>query len=59
MASQKRLQSAAIKFRKENSRLSNLYSELLSNMATFIRKTGAPEVIVGLKNGEYYEHTND
>lgn len=60
MANQKKkLQKAAIEFRKENPRLHYLYSALLSNMAKFITKSGAPEVTVGLKYGEYYECANN
>ena len=59
MANQKKLQKAAIKFRKENARLHYTCSELLSGMAYFITKSGAAEVTVGLKNGYYYEYANN
>lgn len=59
MANQKRLQRAAIKFRKQNPTLHATYSALLSAMARFITKSGAAEVTVGLKNGEYYEYANN
>ena len=59
MASQKKLQKAAIAFRKENPRLHYICSVLLSKMANFIRESGAPEVTVGIKNGRYYEYAND
>lgn len=60
MANQKKkLQKAAIEFRKENPRLHYLCSALLSNMAKFITRSGAPEVTVGLKYGEYYERANN
>lgn len=59
MASQKKLQKAAIAFRKENPRLHRIYSALLLKMASFIKKSGAPEVTVGIKNGRYYEYAND
>lgn len=59
MANQKKLQKAAIKFHKENPRLHYVYSTLLSRMANFITKSGAAEVTVGLKNGEYYECENN
>lgn len=59
MANQKKLQKAAIKFRKENPRLHCLCSALLSGMAHFITRSGAPEVTVGLKDGEYYEYANN
>lgn len=58
MANQKKLQKAAIKFRKENPRLHSVYSFLLSGMARFITNSGAAEVTVGFKNGEYYAKTN-
>lgn len=59
MANQKKLQKAVIKFRKENPRLHYVYSTLLSRMANFITKSGAAEVTVGLKDGEYYEYENN
>lgn len=59
MANQKKLQQAAIKFRKENPALHAICSSLLSGMANYIRKSGAPEVTVGMdKYGEYYERAN-
>ena len=58
MANQKKLQKAAIRFRKENPELHRVYSELLSMMANFIIKSGAAEVTTGLKNGKYYEYAN-
>ncbi len=58
MANQKKLQQAAIKFRKQNPTLHATYSVLLSAMARFITKSGAAEVTVGIKNGEYYETAN-
>ena len=59
MANQKKLQRAATKFRKENLSLHATCSVLLSAMARFITKSGATEVTVGIKNGEYYEATNN
>lgn len=59
MANQKKPQQAAIKFRKENPALHAICSSLLSGMARFITKSGAAEVTVGIKNGEYYEATNN
>ena len=59
MANQKRLQQAAIKFRKQNPVSHATCSVLLSAMARFITKSGAAEVTVGIKNGEYYEATNN
>lgn len=58
MANQKKLQQAAIKFRKQNPVLHTTYSLLLSAMAKFITKSGAAEVTVGFKNGEYYAKAN-
>lgn len=59
MANQKKLQQAAIKFRKENPALHAVCSSLLSSMAGFIAKSGATEVTVGIKNREYYEAANN
>ena len=59
MANQKKLQKAAIKFRKENPILYFLYSALLSGMSSFITKSGAAEVTAGLKDGKYYEYANN
>lgn len=59
MANQKKLQKAAIKFRKENPKLYFLYSALLSGMANFIIKSGAAEVTAGLKDDKYYEYANN
>lgn len=58
MANQKKLQQAVIKFRKQNPTLHAACSALLSAMARFITKSGAAEVTVGIKNGEYYETAN-
>lgn len=59
MSSTKKLQKAAQKFRKENPALHAICSSLLSGMAKFIAKSGAAEVTVGIKNGKYYEATNN
>lgn len=59
MANKKKLQRAAIKFRKENIELHHIYSLLLSSMSNYIKKTGAAEVTVGYENGYYYEHANN
>lgn len=59
MANQKKLQKAAIKFRKENPKLYYMCSALLSKMANFIIESGAAEVTVGLKDRGYYEHANN
>lgn len=58
MANQKKLQQAAIEFRRENPSLHATCCVLLSSMARCITRTGAPEVTVGYKNGEYYETAN-
>ena len=58
MANQKKLQKAAIKFRKENPKLYFLYSALLSGMVNFIIKSGAAETTVGVKYKKYYEYAN-
>lgn len=59
MANPKKLQKAAIKFRKENPRLHYVCSALLSAMAKFITKSGAAEVTVGIDNYVgYYEYAN-
>lgn len=59
MANQKKLQQAAIRFRKQNPTLHVTCSALLSRMANFITKSGAAEVIAGIKNGGYYETANN
>lgn len=59
MANQKKLQQAAIKFRKQNPALRATCSVLLSAMTRFITTSGAAEVTVGIKNGEYYEYANN
>lgn len=60
MANQKKLQQAAIKFRKQNPTLHATCSVLLSAMARFITESGAAEVTVGYdKCGEYYEAANN
>ena len=60
MANQKKLQQAAVKFRKQNPMLHAICSALLSSMARFITKSGATEVTVGYgKRGEYYEAANN
>lgn len=59
MANEKKLQKAAIKFRKENSEKYLFYSRLIKCMAEFIKTSGATEVTVGLTSyGAYYEHAN-
>lgn len=50
---------AAVKFRRENPRSYFMICSLISRMANYIRKSGAPEVTVGIdKYGEYYESAN-
>ena len=58
MANKKKLQQAAIKFRKQNPALHATCALLLKKMAEFITKSEAPEVTVGIKNGGYYEYAN-
>lgn len=58
MANSKKLRKAAAKFRKTEPALHATCSVLLSAMARFITKSGAAEVTVGIKNGEYYETAN-
>ena len=58
MANKKKLQQAAIKFRKQNPALHATCTQLLKKMAEFITKSGVPEVTVGIKNGWYYEYAN-
>ena len=58
MANQKKLQKAAIRFRKKNPEQHRMYSELLSMMANFIIKSGAAETTVGVKYKKYYEYAN-
>ena len=58
MANQKKLQQAAIKFRKQNPTLRATCSALLSAMARCITRTGVSEVTVGYKNEKYYETAN-
>lgn len=59
MANKKKLQKAAIKFRKENPKLHYVCSALLLRMADFITKSGAAEITVGFKDGGYYEYANN
>ena len=59
MANQKKLQKAAIKFRKENPVQHKVLSLLLSRMANLITKSGAAEVTVDIKYGKYYEYANN
>lgn len=58
MANQKKKLQQAAMFRKQNPTLHATCSALLSAMARFITKSGAAEVTVGIKNGEYYETAN-
>lgn len=59
MANQKKLQKAAAKFRKENPAIHSFCSRLIFKMVQFIERSGAAEVTVGLKDGEYYEYANN
>lgn len=59
MSSEKKLQKATIKFRKENPELHFTCSLLISRMAKFVEKIGAVEVTAGIINGEYYEYANN
>lgn len=60
MANKKKLQQAAIKFRKQNPALYATCSALLSAMARFITASGAAEVTAGYnKRGKYYEAANN
>ncbi len=54
MANQKKLQKAAIKFRKENPKLHRVYSILLSRMANVITESGTIEVTINIGNKKYY-----
>lgn len=59
MANQKKLQQAAVKFRRENPRSHFMICNLISRMANYIQKSGAPEVTVGIdKYGGCYERAN-
>lgn len=59
MANEKKIQKAAIKFRRKNPEIYNVRRMLLSYMADFITRSGAPEVTVGFENERYYEYTNN
>lgn len=56
MANKKRIEKARIKFAKQEPALYKTCQFLCSKMAQYIVKTGATEVIVGIKNGQYYEN---
>lgn len=59
MANRKKLQRAAVKFRRENPTEHSIVCILISRMADYIRKSGVTEVTVGVgKYGDYYEHAN-
>ena len=59
MANQKKLQKQQSSSARKTPRLRYVCSALLSRMANFITKSGAAEVTVGLKDGEYYEYANN
>ena len=54
MASTKKLQRAAAKFRKREPELHALLSQALSVMAHFIQKTGTAEAVINLDTFECY-----
>lgn len=56
MANKKCIEKASIRFAKQDPALHRTCQALCSIMAEFIAKSGATEVAVGIKNGEYYEH---
>lgn len=51
MANSVKLRKAAAKFRKTEPALHALYSEAIGHMASFIKKSGAPEVVAKVCNG--------
>lgn len=59
MASEKKLQKASARFKKNNPGLYFVCSRLISHAAGFIRKSEAPEVTVGIKGGKYYAFANN
>lgn len=56
MANKKRIEKASIRFAKQEPALHRTFQLLCSMAARFIVKSGATEVAVGFKNGQYYEH---
>ena len=56
MANKKCIEKASIRFAKQEPALHRTCQFLCSKMAQYIAKTGAAEVAVGIKNGEYYEN---
>lgn len=57
-AGKRRLQQAAINFRVNYPDEHYRACCLIKCMANYIRKTGASEVAVGIRNGEVYESAN-
>lgn len=59
MANKKRLQKAAIMYRKRNRQEHSIVCTLMTMMSMYIKKLGTPEVTVGIdKYGGYYKHAN-
>lgn len=58
MSSTKKLQLAAAKFRKENSLLHSIYSDMIYVMSRFIRDSSNAEVVVKNKKGVFYAKAN-
>lgn len=58
MSSTKKLQLAATKFRKENSLLHSIYSDMIYVMSRFIRDSSNAEVVVKNKKGVFYAKAN-
>lgn len=55
MANSKKLRKAAAKFRKTEPALHALCSKAIGYMVYFIKKTGAPEVVVEVCDGIIYD----
>lgn len=56
MANKKTIRKASIRFAKQEPALFTVCQALCSNMARYIKKSGVPEVVVGISNGVYYEY---
>ena len=59
MANKKRIQQANARFAKQEPYLHGICKTLCANMARLILATGATEVTVGIKNGQYYERAHN
>lgn len=59
MANKKIIRNANMRFAKSEPRLYGMCKWLCSNMASFIRMSGASEVTVGFKHGKYHERANN